>query len=452
MRERSSSDEGKVQAMRRGLKGVVAAYLLLAVVRVLAVPSPAVDPGRWHLLVIESDDWGLEAWFPTVEAANELADLVPSRPAWLKLYGRSSLESAAEVESLSVLLARHHDRDGLPAVVQANHIVAAVDLEGCDPQGRPFDALPFKLRRPGVCGAYERPGRVEAIDRARRMGVWRAELHGLTHFDLAALEDAWGDSVQVRAARVGTVAFPGWLTRGELGSGDRLWENELVFTAVQRFIERFGRPPRSVIAPDYTWNAMDEDAWRRSGVGVVQGKREQLDPAHPGRGVTGRVRKALRRWWDRRRGTMCYLERNARLEPYGSDDPQCPQGAVHALEEIRRAWSRGEAAILEMHRVQFSHFDPEVARAGRAQLDEVLTRLEKEDTVRYCVDIELAQLMRRGWSVLKRGPWLIVRNYTGHVVVIDLPGGGSRVVDTGTHILEAQGRRSEDFLSPQSYR
>ncbi len=424
-------------------------YLVLALIRMMVPAASVVELGRWHLLVIESDDWGLEAWFPDREAARALADLVPTRPEWLGIYGRSSLETAAEVDSLRALLLGHRDLDGLPPVVQANHIVAAIDLEGCDPSTESFDDLPFALRDPGTCGVYRRPRRREAIDRARAAGVWRAELHGLTHFDLRALRAAVGDSLQRRAARHGTVAFPGWLTRGELGSDDAAWEEQLVAEAVRRFTRRFGRRPRSVIAPDYSWNHLDEEAWRRHGIEVVQGKREQTDPAHPALGWKRRIRKVLARWRDQRRGSLVYLDRNAQLEPYGNPDLKGRQCADRAIEQIRSAWAQGRPAILEMHRVQVSHLDEKVSNAGRFQLDQVLRRLEIEDGVRYCVDVEVAQLMRRGWSVVQRGPWIIVRNYTGRPLVLDPTPFRAKPLGPGTHLFPA--RRSEGSLSQHGY-
>ena len=436
--------------MKRLLFSVLAIYLVLAGLRWAQPPEDAVDLGPWHLVVIESDDWGLEAWFPNVAAAEALADLVPSNPSWMKVYGRSSLETAAEIDSLRTLLLSHQDSDGLPPVLQANHIVAAIDLAGCGSEAQSFDGLPYGLRQPGVCGPYLRPGRDEAIDRARREGVWRPELHGLVHFDLVSLKTTIGRSMQRRAASHSTLAYPGWLTRSELGGTDAGRENTLIDEAVRRFTRRFGRGPASVIAPDYRWNSIDEGAWRRNGIQVVQSKPNQRDRFHAWVGVAGRARRKLGEWRDRRRARFVYLERNAHLEPYGKMDFDCRQGARKVLEEIHQTWSRGEVAVVEAHRLQFSNFDAEVSAAGRWQLGHVLGRLENEGVVRYCVDVEVAQLKRRGWSVLQRGPWIIVRNYTADALVLDLPSTRGRPLSPGTHVFPQ--RRSEDRVSPQGYR
>jgi hypothetical protein len=389
-------------------------YVVLAVLHGLLPPPARVDLGRWRVVVLQSDDWGFEGWFPDLEAARDLVELTRGLEGGLKTYARSSLETAAEVESLTAVLRRHRDADGLPAVLQANAIVAAVATQpaGFEERFR-LDGSAIDLRVPGCCGPYARPGLPAAVDRARAAGVWRAELHGLTHFDLDALEHAREsrDPLEARARRYGVVAFPGWRSRAELGSGDPARARSLARLAVERFRLRYGRDPVSVIAPDYVWGPEDEAAWHELGLQVVQAKREQIDPARPPVGWWGRMRKVLGRLADRRRDALVYLERHARLEPYGSLDPRHPQGVDAAEAAVRAAWARGEAAVVEVHRVQFAGLDASVGRAGRAQLDELLQRLESSGPVRYCVDAEVAQLRRRGWSVLDRGPWTIVRNY-----------------------------------------
>ena len=183
----------------------------------------------------------------------------------------------------------------------------------------------------------------------------------------------------------------------------------------------------------------DERAWAEQGIKVVQAKREQIDPALNRSGLGGRlarrVFKVLDRWRDRYANRFVYLDRNVRLEPYGDPDPACFAGAAQAVTEVQRAWGRGEAAIVEAHRLQFSHLDPAVSRAGRLQLRHLLTELESRGEVRYCVDVEVAQLRRRGWSVLQRGPWTIIRNYTERPLLLDIPLTRSQPLAPGTHLF-----------------
>ncbi len=426
--------------MKRSALLLIVIYLAFAAAHFAAPAPSAIDFGRWRIVAIESDDWGMEAWVPDLQAAHALADQGSRLGPKLGLYASSSLETAADVDSLAALLAQFRDSDGLPAVLQANTIMAAIDLDSCGNDDFRLEGNSVLLRAPGSCGAYYRQGLNEAVDSARSQGVWRAELHGLTHFDLGAYEQAVAEasSLTVRARSVGAVAFPHWLTRTELGSGNLQQARSFAKLSCRLFEERFGREPLSVIAPDYTWGKEDEEAWAEQGLQVVQAKREQIDPAlirGGGNTFLRRFRKVLERFADQRRGRFVYLERNVRLEPYGDFDANCLAGSSQALGQTLGAWKRGEPAIVEAHRLQFSHLDPQVSRAGRLQLRRFLDTLESRGQVRYCVDVEIAQLRRQGWSIVKRGPWTIVRNYTERPLLLDFPLARSQPLAPGTHIF-----------------
>jgi hypothetical protein len=425
--------------MKRSAVLLLVIYLAFATAHFLAPAPSAIDFGRWRIVAIESDDWGTEAWVPDLRAAQVMADQGAKLGPKLGLYASSSLETAQDVDSLAALLAEFQDSDGLPAVLQANTIMAAIDVDSCGTDDFRLEGNPVLLRSPGSCGAYLRVGLNEAVDAARDEGVWRAELHGLTHFDLGAYESAVANasSLTVRARSVGAVAFPHWLTLTELGSGNLDEARAFASLSCRLFEERFGRRPQSVIAPDYTWGEQDEVAWKEQGLQVVQAKREQIDPAlmkAEGNRLWRRVRKVLQRWKDRRKNRFVYLERNVRLEPYGDFAPDCLAGSEQAAKQVMSAWRRGEPAIVEAHRLQFSHLDPRVSRAGRLQLRRFLSALETRGEVRYCVDVEVAQLRRRGWSIVRRGPWTIVRNYTERPLLLDFPHARSQPLAPGTYI------------------
>ncbi len=434
--------------MKRSLLAALLLYLVLATAHLLSPPPPAVDLGQWKLLVIQSDDWGFEGWYPDVESAIALGERTEHLPERLHDYRSSSLETAEELDALAEVLARHRDLDGLPAVFQANVIVGAVDVEGCgsSPVEEPFTHT--MLRQPGECGSYARPGRREAEDRAIARGVWHPQLHGLTHYNLEerAAAIARGVEISARATELGAVAFPGYEVRTELENRDAGHAAAFARVTVELFQRRYGRPPLSIMAPDYTWGIDDERAWKANGIEVVQAKHRQLDPAANPTDYWGRLKKVLFRWRDLMRGEMTYLDRWAYLEPYGNPDPEELQGANAAFAQIVAGWDRGEVVCLETHRVQYSNFNPLVPAAGRAQLDLLLTRLENGPGVRYCLDVEIAQLMRRGWSLLERGPWLIVRNYTDGPLHLDLPALRAQPLAPGTHVFPQ--RQYEDLPAP----
>src|SRR5262249_31408888 len=77
-------------------------------------PSVNLDWARLKVVVLESDDWGFCAWVPDEHGHRVLADL----PAWRspagRVYGRSTLESALDVERLASTLLEFRGADGLP--------------------------------------------------------------------------------------------------------------------------------------------------------------------------------------------------------------------------------------------------------------------------------------------------------------------------------------------------
>jgi hypothetical protein len=422
-------------------------FVALAMVSAVAPPK-ARELGALRIVVIQSDDWGFEGWFPDSLAAASLVDLTTSLPPRLAPYAQSTLESAADVESLKTLLQSIQGVSGLSAVMQANTVVAGPDL---DDRVAPESSVGWPFHPSGVGhGAYFRPGLRESVDAAIEAGVWRPELHGLTHFDLFAYAAARrrGDRTERRARELGVLAYEDWMLGTELGDADPERASSLAVMATVLFERRFDRRPASVIAPDYRWTRADEEAWAAVGISVVQAKREQVDPGIDLASKWGRLQKWVRGSLDRHRARFTYLDRPARLEPYGSEDPFAQQGAMEAAAAIRAAWSRGEPGVLSIHRVQLSSLDPAIAAAGRKQLRRCIEELQSDGSLRFLVDAEVSQLLRRGWSQIQRGETLVFRNHTGQAVRLDDPlPDGRRVLPPGTSLFPMVPSRA-GFLPP----
>jgi hypothetical protein len=261
------------------------------------------------------------------------------------------------------------------------------------------------------------------VARAESLGVWRAELHGLTHFDLAWLRRSVesGDPLALRARALGIHAARGIGRQGELGHAEPARAHAVLAAAVEGFRQRFGRDPVSLIAPDYRWCDLDERIAHQLGLRVVQAKSEQIDPTLRPASALGRLRKRLRSVVQRRRGDLLYLDRCAQLEPYGDADRRADQGADRALGAIRDAWAAGEPAVLAMHRLQWVHLDPTLPLAMQAQFTTLMAALSEAGGARFLVDAEIEQLERRGWSALARGDRWVLRNFTANAVRISLP-------------------------------
>jgi len=391
----------------------------------LLTPRPArVDFGAWRAVVIHSDDWGLEGWFPETISDSLRAVLSEGVPVWQAAYLQSTLETGAEVDSLATWFARIRDLDDLPLVLQANTILAGPSVR------EPGGVQAWPIHESGSAADFARPHLRAAIDTAIARGVWWPELHGLTHYDLwqYARARADGDPLAGAAALEGVFAYAGYRRDSELDDDNGDHAREMARRSVDHFSARFGRPPTSVIAPDYRWGGEDELAWAESGIRVVQAKREQVDRSLSPRTPLGRLRKWIGRHRFALAGVLFAVERSVDLEPYGDDDPASQQGAATACAIIEDGFRRGQPGVVSIHRVQLVSQDEHVAAAGRAQLEELIRRLEDGGGVRFLVDNEVEQLARRGWSVLERGPWTILRNWGDAPVRVELPSGESRVL------------------------
>lgn len=394
------------KGMARGWRGWVwfAAIGVLAAVALLTAGAPSVvDWRRVRAVALESDDWGLAGFVPDPGAWSGLRreDLSPGR--FPEVYWNSTLEDSADVAELAAVLAGCRGRDGRPAVLQPNYVMSALDWR--DGQWTRSD-LPDQPR------AYERPGLWRAVGDAMAAGVWYPEYHAAFHYDPGRRRQAVAaGGPALAAAERGIMLFPGSEAARELGPWRPTAELAAELDAgLAVFRRAFGRAPGAVIAPDYTWDGRCEELWAARGLRVIQAKREQRHPGLPP-GTAGRVLKVLDRQWARaRHPDRVYLDRNVRLEP-----AQAPDAAVtvtDAIAQTRRAWRHGEPAIVETHRVNFAHGEPDLAAAGRRALGAYLDGLAPGDGARpvFLVAAEIAALARRGASALELGGQRIVRN------------------------------------------
>ncbi len=425
-----------------GLAALAAVAVLLGLGMVLGGSPSLVDWRSARAVVIESDDWGLCGYVPAA-AALEGLDLTGLRVGEIPaVYLNSTLEDSAAVTALAAVLAAGRGRDGGPAVLQPNYIMGwlATPAEA-DPTARP------EFRRgtlPDLPAAYARPGLWRAVADAVAADVWYPEYHGLWHYvpeeRFAACDH---DPNVASAARRGFLPFPGCSRSYELNDGRPLptVAAELA-TGLSAFAGLFGREPEAVIAPDYHWSRRHERLWRDVGLSVVQSQREQRHPDYEGK--SGRLRKALarslRRWSEQR---LTYLDRNVRLETAQIGDPA--EATDRAERNVRRAWRRGEPAVVESHRVNYAHLDPAVASDGREALGGLLSALGGEPL--YLTDVEVARLARGGTSWRRTADGLRVRNLTHARRPVVLPGarlvflaaGESRLVPDAAAGTGAQG-------------
>jgi hypothetical protein len=334
------------------------------------------DRSRPRAVVLQSDDWGLCAWSADEEALRTLAGEPAFSSLSGRIYGRSTLETAADVRALRELLLGFRGADGVPAVLQANMVVAAPDYgrmlaEGFAAREAPLVWLPETPSR------WARPGLWKEIQRAIKAGVWRPELHGLHHLP----ESAW-----LRALRRGDVEARAALAQhspvcsavqdsGEYSPDEPPTSRaRRLRRAVEGFRKLFGRAPVSICPPDYLWDADLERQCAALGLRVLQGDAERA-------GSWPRLRRRLPTLWPRRRLGLLVMPPRIAFEPRGDASPGTRLGATRAHRAARAAWRRGEPAIVSTHRHNYASLDPAWSEAGRRALADLLGRLVADGAV-----------------------------------------------------------------------
>jgi len=406
-----------------------------------------VDWRPLRAVVLESDDWGLAGFVPDADSWDGLDRAALGTGRFPAVYWGSTLEDGAAVSGLAGILAGVADADGLPAAFQPNYVMGSLHWSGDGPDDGHWEVLDLPRFPPG----YARPDLWDAVASARARGVWHPEFHAAFHYDPDRRREAALETpVAAEATRRGILLFPGSEKAREMSPRRTPSELEREFDhALRTFGDLFGRAPRSIMAPDYTWNGAMEQLWISRGVRIIQGKREQIDPGL-GHGSVARLRKYLGRRWDElRHGGRVYLERNCRLEPVQAPDPDAV--VADCLAETRAAWRHGRPAIVETHRVNFAHTDPAVVRTGRRALRAYLDGVTglAEGAPRFLVDAEVADLTTRGTSSAVRGGVLVVRNATRGRKVVAIPaadvarlrGGAAPAVGAGEAWLVPVGPR-----------
>jgi hypothetical protein len=121
------------------------------------------------------------------------------------------------------------------------------------------------------------------------------------------------------------------------------------------------------------------------------------------------------------------------------------------VAQIRRAWARGEPAVVETHRVNFVHTDPAVAALGREQLAGLLEVVAADGPV-FLTDAEVAQLGQRGVSArpLADGRTLLRNGARSRraVAVADTSGTGLVMLPAGAVVVLPAGPLAVDAQLP----
>lgn len=338
------------------------------------------------IVTLQSDDWGRVG-------VRDREGLEQLRSAGIALgerpYDLYSLETAEDLAALSGTLKGHRDSSGRHPCVGMNFILANLDFTKMDDEeGGPLHLVSLAE---GLPLGWHRPHLIESYRNGIAEGVFKAALHGTTHFCRSAVNRArahGGDRNELLRVlwRAGTpyihwrmpwIGYEYW--DPEQVDDERFLpaqtQLELIGEAVGAFAKSFSTLPRSACAPGYRANDDTHRAWAQHGIQIAQNGSGTLLPPH----------------FDRH--DLLHLSRTVDFEP--AADPAFSVAAC--LERAERCFENGIPAIVSVHSINFHSTVRDFRSRTLQALDEFLTALEsKHPNLLYLRDEELHQLVTVG--------------------------------------------------------
>jgi hypothetical protein len=338
------------------------------------------------IVILQSDDWGRVG-------VRDQEGLEQLRSAGLALgerpYDLYSLETAEDLAALSNLLKRHRDSVGQPPSIGMNFMVSNLDFGkmAADPLN-PIHLLPLAE---GLPEGWNRSNLVDGYRSGISDGVFKAALHGSTHFCRPAVERSLEDNSDRRKLlhtlwqaatpyihwRMPWIGYEYW--DPEQPEDQRFLpaetQKELIGHSVGAFAKLFSTLARSACAPGYRANDDTHRAWAQHGIRVAQNGPGQSLPPH----------------FDRYE--ILHLSRTIEFEP--ATDPSF--WVETGLRQASDCFARGVPAIVSVHSINFHSTIRDFRSPTLQALEEFLAALEsKHANLLYLHDEDLYDLVTKG--------------------------------------------------------
>lgn len=358
------------------------------------VESPSFSFSR-PLVLLHSDDWGRVG-------VRDKDGYEKLRTKGLRLgespYDLYSLETAADVDALSNLLASHHDSTGRPPCLVMNFCPANLDFKKMSQGG--FSKIELLPLFRGLPGRWSRPGLLDSYRAGQKKGAFFPGLQGLSYFSMFAVERAlrenseraqllrllWKEDTPFIHWRMPWVGYEYWHPEepdpGFLPAEE---QQALVRRGYELFLALFRTSPISAHAPGSRANSDTYQAWSQFGFRVAQKGGGELKPPsmHPS-GIL-----EIHRIVDFEPST-----REMEVEKY--------------LEIAQLCFSRGIPFVVSMHSINFHSSIKDFRTPNLAALDRLLTALEsKYPDLLYVNDSDLHSIVTKG----------AFRTHTGKIAV-----------------------------------
>lgn len=331
------------------------------------------------IVVIESDDWGTVRT-SSKEALDALRNYgIPVEKCHYMC--NDSLASDEDLTALFEVVSNIRNRNGEHPVITADCLVANPDFEKIKASGYNeyhYETVEQTLSRyPKHKNAFALWK--EGIDK----GLFYPQFHGREHVNLSRwMHDLQNeDQEALFAFELGMFGVSGHISTSKRGSYMAAFDGgtqELTFDraaiindGLRLFKETFGFDSKSIIAPNYIWDDVIEEAAFNSGVLYIQGSTVQRLPRDSG------DPQVTRRHFLGEKNTrgQRYLVRNVYFEP---SENLAKDWVNESLKEISNAFLFRKPAIISSHRVNFVGFINEANRDNNLkQLSRLLQQVVK---------------------------------------------------------------------------
>lgn len=372
--------------------------------------------------MFESDDWGLCGEGKDRKTHERLSSLgydmhlSEPHPAF-----SNTLETEQDLDLLYSILLSFSDSLGRPPVFTSNVVTSNPDFQRIRTNSfRSYEAVPIYDGFPSGWNG------VKSLVRAWRKGidrkVWIPEYHGYAHFSyrgwLAGLRrgekrplDFFDEEMVSFSNHPGSLMEYGSVagsSRGYLPFAEQCSDIE---EGCRIFRRTFGYQPMSSIPPYDYWNIYTLLSFYRQNIRCVNTERTRL------RSVTGvslaspgTLKRSLQAVF-LQATLLRKLCRNIRLELENRDE-------TSAIEATQFMFKLGSPAVVGSHRVNYvGSVHPSVAEVGRRKLRGYLRAITEDNNLIFLVDSELFQLFSKGYSVMKIGNEILIRNHRRNDIV-----------------------------------
>lgn len=307
-----------------------------------------------QIVVFESDDWG-SIRMPSTEARTRLLNKGIKLKA-PNTYDRvDTLASDSDLTALMEILGSVNDKNGNPAIMTLNCVVANPDFKKIKESGfLQYSYEPFTEtlnRYPNHSHAFE------YWKEGMAKGLFRPQFHGREHLNamkwMRCLQA--GDTSAMAGFEENMFSVLCGTQEGRYrvldaynveNEDDYYYQQQAIKEGLKLFEQLFGFRSESTIAPCYTWDNFTENCFLEEGVKYLQGGVFQK---HSDLFAQKHNRESKRYLGQKNSNDQIYLVRNCSFEP----TERAVLNADRCMREISMQFKMRHPAIISCHRQNF---------------------------------------------------------------------------------------------------